>query len=55
LVFKACIRALEGEKKEVIEILMQAVEKKPQYKKSIKENDVFDNLKDDPDFKKLLS
>lgn len=51
----ACSKSLMGEKNEALEHLRKAIEKDPKYKTMAKDDVDFVSIKDDPEFKKLIS
>lgn len=52
---KACILSMNGKKEEAFELLFKIVDLKPEYRKSVRKNEVFDDLKKDPRFEEMLS
>lgn len=51
---KACLLSVRGEKEEALRLLNFVVDLRPEYKESVRENQVFEKLKDDPQFDHIL-
>lgn len=51
---KACLLSMRGEKEEALKLLNFVVGLRPEYKESVRENQVFEKLKDDPQFDHIL-
>ncbi len=52
---KACILSMNDKKEEAFELLFKIVDLNPEYRKSVRSNEIFDSLKEDPRFKEMLS
>src|SRR5690348_9012550 len=52
---KACILSMNDKKEEAFDLLFRIVDLKPEYRKAVKNNEVFDNLKKDPRFEDMLN
>jgi len=52
---KACILSMNDKKEEAFELLFKIIDLKPEYRKAVKNNEIFDNLKKDPRFEEMLS
>ena len=52
---KACILSMNDSKEETFELLSKIIDLKPEYRKAVKNNEVFDSLKKDPRFEDMLS
>jgi|SRR5579864_1670109 len=52
---KACILSMNDKKEQVFDLLFKIIDLKPEYRKAVKNNEVFDGLKRDPRFEEMLS
>ena len=52
---KACILSMNERKEEAFDLLFKIIDLKPEYRKAVKNNEIFDSLKKDPRFEEMLS
>ena len=52
---KACILSMNDKKEEAFDLLFKILDLKPEYRKAVKNNEVFDILKKDSRFEEMLS
>ena len=52
---KACILSMNDAKEEAFTLLFKILDLKPEYRKAVKNNEIFNDLKKDPRFEEMLS